>query len=373
MQASRTGTNANEAHQIEDDHSVSIDAVVTALVRLELLDATVDRFRKDFTRTVGFRFVLDKNQTSGSLELEEGESEGVLQRGPTSDGAQVEIALGDFDKIIQWLSKRLPSKITTLLSSTLLPALIARFVKDWLEPAIPLSLNEMPEFESLLETISDTAESIGRLGWAGREELVDWVDSAPRIWLTKRRENTLDAARRTMFKGLSKTRIVERVETEVVAKGDVIGGTIEQGNDDWDAAWDDGEDKSAQPPVTTKEEDDGEQDASAWDVEDEFEESSIADPPQNTNKETNGVDEEDTWGWGDDNQDSPKAAGSPMEPRKHNPKAIDSNNATAPTAAERQITLKETLTVTSIPDGILEIISQVVADAEGLGKPEYIL
>ena len=339
---------------------------------MELLDHAIGRFCKDFTRTVRCRFSLGKNRTSESLEFKESTDGYVLERGPGSDGAHVGHALEDLNKIIYWLSRILPLKITSPLASMLLPSLISRFIKDWLETAIPLSLAEMKDFENLLEAISDTAESIGRLGWAGREELVEWVDTAPRTWLTKRRERTLDDARRMMLNGLNEKKVVQRVETEMVTKDDIIRGGTERTDDDWDAAWDEGEDKSFQPPPPENVEDEDDQDASAWDTEDEAKENNVIAPPQAASKETTENDEEDTWGWGDDEQDSSEVSKSPVEAKKQNPKINGSGHTLARSsgAAEREVTLKETLTVTSVPDGILEIVTQIVSDAEGLTKPE---
>ncbi|KAL9063892.1 MAG: hypothetical protein Q9157_008043 [Trypethelium eluteriae] len=357
----------------EGSRSISIADVAMALVKLDLLEVTIGRFCKDLIRTIRSRFATGKSKTSGPVEFTQVEEQDILEMGPGSDNDGVGHALEDFIKIIKWLTKCLPSMITTSLSSMLLPPLISQFIKDWLQLTIPLSLEGMRDFENALEKISDTAESIGNLGWAGREELVEWVDAAPRTWLTKRREATLDAARRVMLIGLKETKTVERVETEMVAKDDVLGGGTEQTNDDWDEAWEEGENRDPQGPSSPikDHEDEEDEDASAWDMEDDAEESKANNQPHATKIDTSGANEEDddAWGWNEEDQGSPNATKSPIEIKKQEPKMNGSKPITArPT--EREVTLKETLTVTSVPDGILEVILQVIADAEGLAKPE---
>ena len=378
-----------------DSHPASMNDVATALIRLDLLDSVLGGFCKDFVKFVRSCFALGKNKTFGLLRFNVTEDEGTLEKEFVPKKPPIESALENFEKIIQWLDKFLPPQMTTTLSSDLLPSLISQFIKDWLEPGIPSSLKGMQDFEAILEKISDTAESIGKFGWAGREDLVDWVDTAPRTWLTKRRERALDAARQTMLKNLSETRVVERVETEIVSKDDVIEGEPEKANDEWDSAWDDADGKILRPtqPAETKDEEDEDtsawdeddstiphptkspepkneedEDTSAWDTEDGLENHNAQDPLQSADREVNG-NEEEAWGWGDDNQESPKVSKTPTRSKKQHPK-MDGSDAGAHASAEREITLRETLTVTLVPDGILEIVLQVVADAENLAKPE---
>ncbi|KAI9686633.1 MAG: ribosome biogenesis protein ytm1 [Bathelium mastoideum] len=352
-----------------DAHFLSIEDVTTALARLEILDGTVDRFCKDVIKTVRSRFTLAKTQSRESLELNITE-EGTLKKISTSNDARVGDALEDFPKLIQWLEEFLPNRVTTLLSSTLLSPLISHFIKDWLEWEVPSSLDQMQSFENTLQKINSTAEAIEKYGWAGGEALADWVETAPRTWLTKRKERTLDAARQTILKGLSETKVVERVETEMVAKDDVMRGGHEQANDDWDIAWDEADGKDKKQDLSTEANDEDDEDTSAWDMEDAPETACDPESSQDADQKVNGADEEDAWGWEDDNHQPSESSHSPIKPKKQIHKA-NGSKAFSQAPMKQEITLRETLTVTSVPDGLIEIILQVLADAEDFAKPEF--
>ncbi|KAI9714356.1 MAG: hypothetical protein M1820_000317 [Bogoriella megaspora] len=354
--------------------TISIEDVATALVRLDILDNAVGGFRKDFGKIARVYFAGTVNGRGASLALQSHASqrEAVIEKGDKLENPRVEDVLGNIITLTQWLIKHLPSKFNSALCNVLLPPLVSQIIKDWLDPAIPISLADIEQFESVLESVSDAAESIGNLGWAGKEGLVDWVDAVPKTWLTKRRERALDAARRTLLRGLHETKVVERVETQMVANDDIIQGERgEQENDEWDAGWED-EDapgnempKSAKP--TNEKDDDDDDDTSAWDVEEDPESSKTVDEQQSTADSSNAAEDDDAWGWEDDDQASPNAARSPAKVKKTLPYANGAKSV--PISKEREVTLKETLTVTAVPDGIFEIVSTIVNDAEGLMGP----
>ncbi|KAK0948822.1 ribosome biogenesis protein ytm1, partial [Friedmanniomyces endolithicus] len=140
------------------------------------------------------------------------------------------------------------------------------------------------------------------------------------------------------------------------------GGSGEQGEDEWDTAWDDPEEKqepAAQPhnaSAVAAEDDEG----SAWDTDDMDD--------KHSGDGMAADDEGDAWGWNDDERNP----SSPVATKKPPPQPTPSTegNTTRPTQPkEREMTLRETVTVTSIPDGVLATIQQIISDAQTLAAP----
>ena len=122
----------------------------------------------------------------------------------------------------------------------------------------------MVDYQKALAQVHEFAKNLDALKWPGVESLHDWVTSAPKIWLTKKRESALDWTRnqfslgktipsksRTSSRakptiGLGVPQIAERVEKRMVAREEkeniiTTGTAVTQ---DWDAAWEsDGETK----------------------------------------------------------------------------------------------------------------------------------
>lgn len=294
----------------------------------------------------------------------------------TSD---VVATLDDVRHICEYLSTKLPASISKPLSDKLVPALIARLTSDWLDSSIPTSLNELGPYQTVLSSVSGLADYIEGLGWPC-QELSEWVEKAPRNWLARRKEDALASVRALCSQGISNKKEVERVETQMVSRDDAImaGETAEEVDDDW-AAWDnDGGDKASETGETEAQKqetaniEEEDMDADAWGIEDDTEDATES----KSEKGSKGNPEEedgDAWGWGDDDEpgdgqgaekkseaaanDSPKKSKKPNgEARKTGPQ-------------ERELTLREKYTVTGIPDAIMEIITQIVSDAQELAQP----
>jgi centromere/kinetochore protein ZW10 len=136
-----------------------------------------------------------------------------------------------------------------------MPTLSSRILSVWLEHAVPSSLEDMVTYQKALAQVDNFASRLDALHWPGADSLHDWVANAPRIWLNKRRETSLDWVRNHVALGLGKPQLAERVEKRMVAReeGNHISGTGALATQDWDAAWDSGDDqndKEGSPPVS---------------------------------------------------------------------------------------------------------------------------
>jgi len=343
---------------------VAIRDVVKAAERLGILDALVQKLSRDLERSV----VKPRLTITASDQVAKVEINGNgLSCSHTTDDTSYTTLFQDLEQLFDFLATRLPSSITVPLSRILIPNLSLRLEEQWLDPSVPLNVTEMPAFQETLDSVQYLAEQIDKHSWHGTKQLRDWVQSAPRTWLTKRREAVLGDARNLVFAGLRETKVVERIETQMVSKDDhqALGGGGGGEDDDWDAAWDEPEEEKAAeaetasapaPAATTAAEDDD--DGSAWDTED---------ADAKLSNEDNADDEGDAWGWGDGDNKPPTPVAT-----KHREPAAPKTNGDPPTKpSEREMTLRETFTVTSVPDGILEVLQQIITDAQTLVGSEY--
>jgi centromere/kinetochore protein ZW10 len=100
----------------------------------------------------------------------------------------------------------------------MMPPLSRRILETWLETAVPASLDDMVDYQKALALVHEFACRLDILKWPGSERFHDWVSSAPRIWLNKRRETALDWTRNQISLGIGMPVLVERVETQLVAR-----------------------------------------------------------------------------------------------------------------------------------------------------------
>lgn len=126
-----------------------------------------------------------------------------------------------------------------------MPTLSNRILSVWLEHAVPSSLDDMVSYQKALAQVNSFASRLDSLRWPGADSLHDWVANAPRIWLNKRRETSLDWVRNHVALGLGKPQLAERVERRMVAReeGNHISTTGTLATQDWDAAWDSGDEQ----------------------------------------------------------------------------------------------------------------------------------
>ncbi|KAH9818592.1 Component of the NOP7 complex, partial [Teratosphaeria destructans] len=349
------------------DHLIDFDVLVRATTALDVFDELVKKLGKDIERAVlRPRLNLDDRGHVASVVVNEQTLSCTRRVDDPGTGSDF---FADLQQIIDFLSTNLPPSVGIPLSKTLIPTLSTRLVEQWFEPAVPTDIDDMPAFQELLRNITSLANGIDRPKWHGSKQLRDWVANAPRTWLTKRREAVLGDARNLVFTGLRETKVVERVETQMISKDDHQALQGGDGADDegWDA-WDEPEEPKpadAVPPPAPPATDEDDGDAwGAWDAEDSTAQEEKPAPAE--------PEDEDAWGaWRDDDQPSQ----SPTSPRKPPPAPTSSSrnvNGDPPSnPPQREMTLRESFTITAIPDALLTILQTTIADAQTLSGPAY--
>jgi centromere/kinetochore protein ZW10 len=180
--------------------------------------------------------------------------------------------------------------------------------------------------------------------------------------LTRRRVDSLDSVRKVLAASQGRTKQVERVEKGKVSQTD--GALLENAvNDDWDADWDDDkDDTSVKADASNAQEE--EEDVSAWGLDDD----ETHDEP-NPDAAVSTEEDDDAWGWGDEDEDAQKADTEPSKP--HNTSATKQADAknTAGSSSPKEVTLKEVFTITDIPESVLRVVQQQIADSKDISQP----
>ena len=341
---------------------MDFQTLVAVMTKLQLFDDVLLPLCKDLEMLVVVpRLQVEAGGTVGRLKID-GDEISVL--GQSSD-LSAEALFSDLDSIIAFLRTRLPSLIIGPLASHLMPRLISRLISTWLASAVPEDLDGMEGFHNTMSLVQSFGNSLDAYQWPGRHELVEWTRSIPKVWLRKRQETSLNQIRRLLSKGIGSTETVERVETQILSRHDEVFAS-QSGSDDWNAGWSDDESGSptkTQPPSTTSAaEGEDEEDVSAWGLDDEKEHGA---GHEDQEKHAAADVDADAWGWGDENEGEENKK--PSSHPRPTPKKSQSNGISrAPEQAEREVTLKERYNVTSLPQEILEMISQIISDAEKL-------
>ncbi|KAH0542240.1 hypothetical protein FGG08_003362 [Glutinoglossum americanum] len=347
----------NEFQKSPEFPLIDVHAIVDALTKLQLLEKTIDVLYQSFDAIIlSPRLTLATDRTIAAI-LVSGDDIKVSGRDPDIG---VQHLFEDFNVIIEYLSTRLPLSVSTPLSQILVPSLTSRLISTWLASSVPPSLEGMQEYREILALAVKLEEDIESIGWTAKGELLDWVERAPRVWLTRRREASLDSVRGILSRGFGKVKSVERVETQTVTRKEQLFNN--GGGDIWNEDWSD--EGNEEPQVQhTKPPTEDEEDVSAWgldvDMEVESDHPEVPNPPI---IEDDDDDVGEAWGWGDDGDDEP-----PLSPSGIKETGEIGNGAEANT--DREVTLKETYNITAIPESILEIITKVVNDAETLTLP----
>jgi centromere/kinetochore protein ZW10 len=292
-------------------------------------------------------------------------------------------ALEDVHRLAEYISTRLPPSIAVPLSGKLVPIIANRLISHWLLPAVPLYPDGVLEFQEILSFVLGLAEYLDELDWIGQDRLRDWVDHSAQVWLARQKEVAIVRVHALCPRRIREKKTVERVETQLITKGDAVLGHQEDQDEDWGADW--GEEDGAeaaeqtekpQPAVQTDEVE--EEDMSAWDDDDEPKEDSppsIVPDKKDTQQEA-GEEDVDAWGWGDDAEAEAETEPQPAEPgTTKSPKSPPSNREVAKQtqlagSKTKQLTLRETYTITGVPDAIIDVIMQVISDVGTLNKPE---
>ncbi|KAI0599122.1 hypothetical protein F4775DRAFT_551572 [Biscogniauxia sp. FL1348] len=255
----------------------------------------------------------------------------------------------DLQQIMTYLSTRLPEDLVHALSNVMMPDLIPRIINSWLGSVVPASLREIDEFQQVIDAARNFCDLLESLKFSGFEELREWVDNAPRVWLAKCRETALDSVRTKLSQGLGETKEIERVETQVLSASD-NGEKPANGNGASAST------RNESNITSVSNEDDG-TDAWGWGDDDNDESNESPEAPKETQTDE-APDEEgalDAWGWGDeDTTDVP-----PQEP-------ISKPEESRPKPEAQELTLKETYNISSMPEPVLSLITTILEDGASL-------
>lgn len=348
----------------KDEGTDSLDNTIASLSRVGIIESANAKLQKDLLSTV-----IDPILLPGIDQLGRGvivADSGIRIESKPSK-ASVSETLDRITKVLDYLQQNLPSSVSAALPGSFIPTVASKIIATWLSSAIPTDLDGLGNFEETLDHVLQFTRTIESWGWSGQEELVSWVNQAPRLWLTRRRVDSLDSVRKVIAASQGTTKQVERIEKEQVSQAD--GALLENApTDDWDAGWDDDkeEDTGHKPaaPLPAEEE----EDVSAWGLdedEDEIPKETKPQPPAEAEDDT-----DDAWGWGDEDEDAQKG---PSEPSQPKPAAAPLKSAngerTVPSSSPREVTLKEVYTVTDIPDSIIKVIRQQIDDSKNISLP----
>jgi centromere/kinetochore protein ZW10 len=150
----------------------------------------------------------------------------------------------------------------------------------------------------------------------------------------------------------------------VVSKQDAVFAADGE-EDDWNTGWNHDDESSAQPVQNQPVEDD----VSAWDF-DADEELDANCPLGQTEPAGNDKDDDsaEAWGWDEDSPSKPRDTTSAASNASQK---VSSKRANGELPQEREVILKESYTITDIPDYILDIISKDVQEATDVKDPKY--
>ena len=336
------------------------------MIKMQLFDDALQQFCADLeSLIIQPRLQLQKDGTVASLETSDDE---LYVSGRSSD-LSAQSLFSDLDSVIIFLRSCLPPPVVQSLADLLMPFLTSKLISIWLASAVPEDLESMEDFQDTLSLVDEFGQKLESYNWPGRRELVEWNSSIPVVWLRKRREVALNNVRTLLSKGLGATETVERVETEVVARDDdVFAGS--GGGDDWNAGWSDEDTSSPRKTTHQSRADEGdgddEEDVSAWGLDDDKDDVDTGKKEENAGA---AEDEAEAWGWGDEH-DGEEPQNVPQV-KKQSPISSKRNGMSEAPQQEREITLKETYNITSLPREVLAIIMQVISDAEKLETPDY--
>lgn len=280
----------------------------------------------------------------------------------------LEKLIADMSLIVGFLHKNLPRPIMTPLAALLMPGIIQRLISNWLIFKVPIDVEGITSFQEVLNLLIQFARTLDSYDWPGEEILVNWTKGIPDIWLSKRREVSLNKIRTLLIGGLGSIESVERMETQILSHeddrlGEKYGMEVLRKSEKSDEVGNVGDSNSSRCV--------DEDDVSAWGLDEDANEDSIKDNPQANPALPDAVDADaDAWGWGDDKEDG--------EPSKSVEATSTDSKETVPTNGppkenernSRQVTLKEMYNITSLPKKILQIITELISDAEKLRTPK---
>lgn len=335
----------------------TLEETISALARLDELPAASDKFQKDlFLEILDPVLLPNMDCYSHGVRVEKSS----IAVNPEPSPASVSDVLDYITRIFSFLRRSLPDSILTSLSDSFIPAVSSKIISHWLSSAIPTELDGLDEFEATLNHVLQFTKTIESLDWHGQEELVSWTNQAPRLWLTRRRVDSLDLVRQVLAASKWDSRQVERVEKRQVSETDEVL-LDNSASDDWDAGWDDEKEEETA--------NNADEDVSAWGLDDDTDDTKATKPGISDADEDEAG---DAWGWTEDDEDD-QAPAEEAEPKKVTAEQHVKDNEAGTRTNPKEITLRENYTITDVPDSIIRIIRQQISDSETISQPSYVL
>ena len=331
------------ADNSNDPQSQSIEQLLTALQHLGRLDVAELAVAARIEHTIARPLVTSKSHHCTSIEVENGKV--MLQ---LSD-AQISpsMAIQHVQTLIQYLHDAVPKILRDRVASRLLPPLLSKMYATWLQEAIPLEVPDLPELDELAKHVYALAQLLESYHWPGHQPLLAWCDRVPQVWLERRKMAALQAIRNAFKQQRGPLRQVEHVEKHNLQPNPSHG------------------DQAVDPNAATvqheiSEEDD---DTSGWDFEDEDKgPSTSANGTLDTGADQ---DAEEAWGWNDEDE-----KGQPHSRADVNGD-VPLTNHRSEGEGKQEITLVETLSITDVPDRVLEIVKREMTDSDALAKTPH--
>ncbi|KAI4208369.1 MAG: hypothetical protein LQ348_000220 [Seirophora lacunosa] len=339
----------------------SFSPIATAMQQIGLLEGVIS----NLVNQIEYAIITPRLQQRADIcERRLLEEKNAIRLSQPSSPSDLGRLLHDLGVFLRFIQTRLPSSISDPLSKICGPSLVESLISTRLSAAVPQEVAALQHFNSTLEEVNRFSQTMDDHGWPGANQLRAWTNSIPQIWLEKRQRQSLGQVRKLLQRGLGDIKSVERVETQTVSQQDgLFHGN--QGNDDWNAEWSEGEESSfgvKQVESQNTSADTEVEDVRAWGLDDGKEENKTVD-----NSSVGGKDDEaDAWGWGDDN-DNDEGSQSPQRTSDKPFRQGINGHAQARRGSEREVTLRESYNITSLPLEILDLINNIIADAYVLG------
>ncbi|KAF4552370.1 Hypothetical protein D9617_10g073510 [Elsinoe fawcettii] len=327
----------------------SLEDCIDILTRTGSLETSTQSMRRDLERTFFDPWVASST-SDGLPRLEWNSKKAWLKH--DSRSTNVIDTVGDAEGLIGFLSSTIPKQLLEPVVESILPHFWEKLQDNRLNASVPVDVDQLGSFDELLTAVSRLSRTISATQWSGQAKVQDWLSDAPRVWLSRQREYTLQQVRNVLLSKLRQRKEAEKVETQIV---DNAEGQIEE--DAWDTEWTDEQDIAKSTEHKAAHTDGDDDDASAWDMD--------GDSPTKANGATNRLDgdteDEAAWGWGEGHDDSPAKSKLEPSPQKGS-KSIKKGS---------EVTLRETYTVTGVPDALFAECSKVLVKAKQLSGEHF--
>lgn len=354
--------------ETKDGEAMSLSDAVVGLQAYKEVDQRMAQLWHDIDLAI-----VGPRMNIGNKTLPAITSDGEVLRAEGESDRTIDTLFADMDRVFSFFAERLPPDLIESMSALMMPEVISRIISVWLDLAVPASLDEMDKFEDVMASAKKFCARLTELKYFGFNELQEWVENAPRVWLAKCRETALDTVRIRLSGGLGSPKQVERVEKQMVSRAEgqelvaAPNPVAATDDDDWGAAWDEEGDEPNEEAAQPQQADQNqvgaeveEEAADAWGWGDDGGAQEATDPQSHgLQSEAQTDDAAEAWGWGDDDPHGPAGDATATRP----PIAVPEQT--------REMTLKETYNISSMPEPVLQLIFAILEDGATLTRAEH--